>query len=184
MRTPNIIVPMTTLVVAALLIATGCVKQKLPAESKSSALEAAAKPPVLIEPNVGVDKVQKGMNKQQVEATLGKPQKINGKWWFYLPRGMIVAFGDNGVMFNIKCIPPFAGVTKEGIGIGSTRAELLAAYGNPSQEKQFQGPASGAVVPGSASSGSAGTFDDLWFASLRISFDLQNDRVTSFIVHL
>jgi hypothetical protein len=57
------------------------------------------------------------------------------------------------------------GVTKEGIGIGSTRAELVATYGNPSEEKHFPG------------------FDDLWFATLGINFDLQNDKVTSFILH-
>lgn len=106
------------------------------------------------------------MNKEQVEAAIGKPDKKNGKWWFFLHRGMIVAFGDNEVVFNIKCTSPFAGVTKEGIGIGSTRAELLAAYGSPSEEKHFQG------------------FDDLWFAPLGINFDVENDKVTSFIVHL
>jgi hypothetical protein len=171
---------MATLVVVALLIAAGCSKQKPPTESKPAAPEVDSKPPVLVHPNSGVDKVQKGMTKEQVETAMGKPEKINSKWWFYMDRGMVVAFGDNGVLFNIKCFGPFAGVTKEGIGIGSTRAELLAAYGNPSQEKQFQGSGSGAVIPGSAK----GTFDNLWFASLRISFDLQNDKVTSFIVHL
>jgi hypothetical protein len=171
-------------VVAALLAATGCSKQQPRTESKPAAPEVKAKPPAPIEPNAGVDTVQKGMNKQQVEATLGKPEKINSKWWFYLDRGMVVAFGDNGVLFNIKCFGPFAGVTKEGVGIGSTRAELLAAYGTPSEEKHFKGSGSGAVIPGSARSGSGRTFDNLWFASLRMSFDVENDKVTSFIVHL
>jgi hypothetical protein len=184
MRVLNTTVQMTTLVVAAILITTGCSKQKPPTESQPAAPEARAKSPVLIQPNAGVDEVQKGMNQEQVKAAIGKPEKINGKWWYYLHRGMIVAFGDNGVVFNIKCVSPFVGVTKEGIGIGSTRAELLAAYGNPSEEKHFQGSGSGAVVSGGAGSGGGGTFDNLWFASLRISFDLQNDEVTSFIVHL
>jgi hypothetical protein len=175
---------MSTLVVVAFLIAAGCSNQKPTTESNSPAPEANAKPPVLIEPNAGVDAVQKGMNKQQVEAALGKPEKINTKWWIYASRGMIVAFGDNEVLFNIKCVPPFAGVTKAGIGIGSTRAELIAAYGNPSQEKHFEGAASGAVYTAVPGSSSAGKFDNLWFASLGISFDLQNDKVTSFIVHL
>jgi hypothetical protein len=166
MKRWNITLQITTLVVAAILIATGCSKEKQPTQSKTVAPEAEAKPPILIEPNAGVDKVQKGMNQEQVEAALGKPEKVNGKWWFYSRRGMVVAFGDNGVMFNIKCLSPFAGVTKEGIGIGSTRAELLAAYGNPSEEKHFQG------------------FDDLWFAPLGINFDLEKEKVTSFIVHL
>jgi len=165
MKIQNITIQMMTLAVTALLIVTGCSKHK---------------PPVLIEPNAGVDKVQKGMNKDQVETAIGKPETINGKWWFYTHRGMIVAFGDNGVMFNIKCTSPFSGVTKEGIGIGSTRAELLAAYGNPSEEKHFQGAASGAAV---SSGAGGGAFDDLWFTSIGINFDLQNDKVTSFIVH-
>jgi hypothetical protein len=171
---------MSVVVAAALLIATGCSKQKPPTESEPTTPEVKVKPPVLIEPNAGVAKVQKGMTKEQVEATIGKPEKINSKWWFYLDRGMVVAFGDNGVLFNIKCFGPFAGVTKDGIGIGSTRAELLAAFGNPSEEKHLKGSGSGAVISGSA----RGTFDNLWFASLRISFDLRDDKVTSFIVHL
>lgn len=157
------------LAVTTLLLATGCSKHK---------------PAVLIEPNAGVDKVQKGMNKEQVEAAMGKPEKQDGMWWIYSHRGMIVAFGGNGVMFNIKCVSPFAGVTKEGIGIGSTRAELLAAYGNPSEEKHLQGAGSGLVVSAGGGSGAAETFDNLWFAPLGISFDLNNDKVTSFIVHL
>jgi hypothetical protein len=168
MKILNIAVRMITLVIAIILVTSGCSKHK---------------PQVLIEPNTGVDKVQKGMDKQQVEAAIGKPEQKKGMWWFYPHRGMIVAFGGNGVMFNIKCVSPFAGVTKEGIGIGSTRAELLATYGNPSEEKHGQGAGSGAVVPASAGSVSGGTFDDLWFASLGINFDLQNDKVTSFIVH-
>jgi hypothetical protein len=167
MKILNITVRITTLVVATILITTSCSKYKPPTESKPIAPEAKAKPPVLIEPNAGVDKVRKGMNKQQVEAELGKPDKINSKWWFYLHRGIIVAFGDNGVMFNIKCVSPFAGVTKEGIGIGSTRAELITAYGNPGQDQHFDHGD-----------------ENLWFAPLGTSFYLENDKITSFIVHL
>lgn len=177
-------VQMAALAVAALLMAAGCSKEKRPAESKAAAPEAKAQPPVLIKPGAGVDAVQKGMNKEQVEAALGKPEKINSKWWFYLNQGMVVAFGDNGVLFNIKCFGPFAGVTKEGIGIGSTRAELIAAFGNPSDEKQLQGKESGAVIPGSANAERGAIYDSLWFAAPRMSFNLQNGKVTSFIVHL
>src|SRR5437870_267656 len=95
MKILNITIQMTALIVAAILIATGCSKQKPSTESQTAAPEVNAKPPVLIEPNAGVNKVQKGMNKQQVEAALGKPEKIKSKWWYYLDRGMIVAFGDN-----------------------------------------------------------------------------------------
>jgi hypothetical protein len=70
-------------------------------------------------------------------------------------------------MFNIQCVKPFAGVTKEGLGIGSARAELIAAYGNPSQDQHFDHGD-----------------QNLWFASLGTSFYLEKDRVTSLIVHL
>jgi hypothetical protein len=69
--------------------------------------------------------------------------------------------------FNIKCVNPFAGVTQEGIGIGSTRAELIKAYGNPSQDQHFDHGD-----------------ENLWFAPLSTSFYLENDKITSFIVHL
>jgi hypothetical protein len=166
MKIPNITVQMTTLVVAAILITTGCSKHKPPTESQPAAPEVKAKPPVLIEPNAGVDKVQKGMNKQQVEAALGQPSSKNGMAWYYKSQGMFVSFGGNGVMFNIKCMSPFAGVTKEGIGIGSTRAELIAAYGNPGQDQHFDHGD-----------------ENLWFSPLGISFYLENDKVTSLIVH-
>jgi hypothetical protein len=158
---------LTVFATAACWLATGCSKPKTPAESQPGGSGVQAGAPVLIEPNAGVDKVLKGMNQEQVEAAIGKPDKINSRWWVYSHRGVIVAFGDNGVMFNIKCVSPFAGVTKEGIGIGSTKAGLIAAYGNPSQEKQL---AQGA--------------ENLWFASLGISFDLEKDKVVSLIVHL
>ena len=183
MTMKNMAVQITALAVVALLMAPGCSKQKRPAESKAAAPEVKAQPPVLIEPGTAVNVVQKGMNKEQVEAALGRPEKINSKWWFYLNQGMVVAFGDNGVLFNIKCFGPFAGVTKEGIGIGSTRAELIAAFGNPSEEKQVPREG-GAVIPGSARAERGATYDSLWFAAPRMSFYLQNDKVTSFIVHL
>jgi hypothetical protein len=177
-------VQITALAVVALLMAPGCSKEKPRTESKAAAPQVEAQPPVLIEPGAGVDAVQKGMNKEDVEAALGKPEDINSKWWFYLNRGMVVAFGDNGVVFNIKFFGPFSGVTKECICNGSTRAELIAAFGNPSQEKQLQGKESGAVIPGSARAVPGATYDNLWFAAPRVSFNLQNDKVTSFIVHL
>jgi outer membrane protein assembly factor BamE (lipoprotein component of BamABCDE complex) len=181
MKTPKIEVQIITLVVVALLTVTGCSTQKPPKVSPRPALPVPAQRPVLVFPNEGVGKVRQGMNQQQVEAAIGKPEKVNGKFWFYLHRGLFVAFDNDGVLFNVKCTRPFAGVTKEGIGIGSKRTELLAAYGNPSQEKIFPRAASGAAV---STSGSSGGFANFWYASLGISFDLQADKVTSFIVHL
>ena len=166
MKKLNFIIRMATFAVATILIATSCSKPNPPAEPKPPILEAESKPPILIDPNVGVGKVRKGMNEQQVEAALGQPEQKKNGTWFYLREGIYVMFNKNGVMFNVQCYKPFAGVTKEGIGIGSTRAELIKAYGTPNQDQHFdQGE------------------ENLWFAPLRTSFYLKNDKITSFIVH-
>ena len=61
MRIPKVTVRVGALVMASLLIATGCSKQESTTESMAAARESKAKPPVLVEPNGGVDGVQKGM---------------------------------------------------------------------------------------------------------------------------
>lgn len=71
-------ISMMILAVAAILTATGCSKHK------SS---------IMVEPDTGVGQVTKGMNNDQVEAAIGKPEKINGMWWYYRRRGMIIGFG-------------------------------------------------------------------------------------------
>ena len=163
----NVIIRTATLVLAMIFIVTSCSKQNTPAESKPNASQAKSEPPMLVEPNAGVGKVRKGMDKQQVEAELGQPKSKNGMAWYYSRQGILVSFGKNDVMFNIKCVKPFAGATKEGIGIGSTRADLIKAYGNPSETKQF-----------------ANAEENLWFAPIATSFYLEKGKITSFIVHL
>jgi hypothetical protein len=182
MPIPKHAVQMATLVVVALVIATGCSGQKPLTEIQEAVLEARSRPPILVAPNAGVDVLEKGMNRQQAEAAMGKPEKIdgtNGQFWYYPSRGLNVVFGNDGLLLIIRCVPPFAGVTKQGIGIGSTRAELLAAYGNPTTERHSQGSAGGG-----AASASAGPIDAWWFTSLRMNFVLQNDKVRSFGVYL
>ena len=81
--------------------------------------------------------------------------------------GLWVLFGKDGLLFNVQCSKPFAGTTREGIGIGSTRAELIKAFGNPSQARQLGQGA-----------------ENLWFATQKISCTLENDRITRLVVHL
>jgi hypothetical protein len=139
----------TILAVAIVLFATSCSKKKT------------------IEPDVGVGKVHKGMNEQQVEAELGRPNSKAGGIWKYQSKGLWVLFGNDGVMFNIHCIKPFAGVTKEGIGIGSTRDTVIKAFGTPNQIQQINSDS-----------------ENLWFASLKISCTLEHDKITEMVIHL
>lgn len=156
---------MTTLAAVIILLVASCSKQKPSAEPNIP--KAKSEPPVFVEPDVGVGKVRKGMNEQQVETELGSPDSKTGGIWRYQRQGLWVLFGNNGIMFNIHCFNPFAGVTKEGIGIGSTRAEIVRAFGIPNQTKQI-------------SQGS----ENLWFAQQKISCTLNDDKITEIVVHL
>ena len=86
---------------------------------------------MLIQPNLGVWEIHKGMNKRQVTALLGRPGSIDGSIWCYDSLGLGVLFrdGDEGTMVNIHCRELFRGATEEGIGIGSSREELIKAFG-------------------------------------------------------
>lgn len=158
---------MATFAAASILIVTSCSKPN--PSLKSKPLQVESQPPILVEPNARVDKVRRGMNEQEVEVALGQPEKKDRDTSFYLSQGIYASFnkeGKEGVVYNVKCVKPFAGVTKEGIGIGSTRAELIKAYGTPDQDQHFDHGD-----------------ENLWFAPLATSFYLENDKITSFIVH-
>ncbi len=51
--------------------------------------------------------------------------------------GNVMCFNHNGRGGSV--ITPFAGHTKEGIGIGSNRAEVVSAYGEPPTAKHGNG---------------------------------------------
>ena len=101
----------------------------------------------LIEPGVGIGDVRFGMTKEQVVEALGLPDKI---WDFpesgrvmlaYRPRGLEMTIQEDDGVVEFECSAecfnpgsrPFAGHTAKGIGIGSTRDTVLAAYGQPDQ---------------------------------------------------
>lgn len=162
------------LAVAATLAITGCSKKNSAVESKPETPEAKAVVPeaklpsaMLIDPLAGVGKVRKGMRKAEVETELGSPDSKKGGIWAYKELGLWVLFDKSGLMFNVHCRKSFTGHTKEGIGIGSTRAEVVKAFGDPSEAKP---------------EGKAG--ENLWFASSEISMTLNHDKITEIVVHL
>ena len=153
MKSPGLRIRIPVLRLMALLAVAGC--------AKSSTFSGAT-----VAPHSGVGAVRNGMSQDEVVAAMGQPEIKNHGAWIYSHQGIYASFDGKGVAYNIKCVSPFAGVTKEGIGIGATRAALLAAYGKPDQDQNFNGGE-----------------ENLWFASLGMSFYLENGRITSFILH-
>jgi hypothetical protein len=139
MNTQNIRLGMVALTALAMVVAAGCSKRG------SSAL-AASGTSVSIQPGAAVGKVRLGMTQQEVIAALGNPDRNSGSALQYLQYGIeVVLNGERGVK-SIICgdengpdspmVKAFTGHTEEGIGLGSTRAEVVKAYGEPTKTEQ------------------------------------------------
>ena len=99
--------------------------------------------PILAGEGVGPARIC--MTTDEVIATMGKPDKIlNDIAYQYFSGGLEVVTGEKGV-WQIGCmqgqqgISPFltfAGKTPEGIGIGSTEAEIVSALGEPEKRSE------------------------------------------------
>lgn len=109
-------------------------------DTNSNSKTSQSEGPVLIVPGVSVGKVRKGMTTNEVEAVLGKPDKWQGKMMVYDQQlGMSVGQGKAGVlvvfcgdsMLNYPGVEKFKGRTKEGIGMKSSRGEVIKAFGQP-----------------------------------------------------
>jgi hypothetical protein len=126
----------TPLIVAALLASlfVGCSKR--PASSAS----------FVIEPGVSIGPVHSGMTIQQMVAGLGEPNRTNDSVLEYLNLGFEVVPDKEGVVETVMCVKKagpfttaFGGHTKEGIGIGSSRADVINAYGEPTATGPIDG---------------------------------------------
>jgi hypothetical protein len=114
----------------ALLLIGGCSKKPHLASSAS----------IVIEPGVSFGSISNGWNMQQVINSLGEPDERNDRELKYFNLGFFVEMKNN-VVHTINCVAAaapgssykksFAGHTKEGIGIGSTREDIVKAYGEP-----------------------------------------------------
>jgi len=100
----------------------------------------------LIVPGESVGKVRKGMTTNEVETVLGKPDKWQGKMMVYDKwLGMTVAQSTKGVsvvfcgdsMLKYPGVKKFKGVTKEGIGMLSTRESVIKAFGPPTSTQPW-----------------------------------------------
>jgi hypothetical protein len=90
---------------------------------------------VAIEPGVAIGSVRSGMTIQQVIEKLGPPDQTNDSVLMYAQLGIQIAPGSRGQVYRVTIAHPFAGHSKEGIGIGSSRPEVIRAYGDPTVAK-------------------------------------------------
>jgi hypothetical protein len=103
-------------------------------------LPTRSEEPILIVPGQSVGKVRKGMTTNEVEAVLGKPERWQGKIMVYdKTLGMSVGLTRKGVMV-IFCgdsmlkypgVKRFKGRTKGGVGMESSRADVIKEFGKP-----------------------------------------------------
>ena len=125
------------LVIGVLLasLLSGCSKQQAHGVVSSS-------DSMLIEPGVSIGPVHSGMTTKQVIAKLGVPVKVRDGILMY--RNLSVFLAQDGLVghvfyFEPSTNRPFTEVitahTKEGIGIGSSRDEVISAYGEPTATK-------------------------------------------------
>jgi len=132
-------------------------------------------PPLLIEPNACVGQIRAGMTVQQVVQQLGEPQRRTSTALEYTRLGFAVLPGPGGIIQVVMCgdvigmngplVDAFTGRTKEGIGMKSTREEILRAYGEPAESKKFPGG-----------------LESMHYPNLGMTFTLEGGRVHHMIV--
>lgn len=134
-------ITISSAVVLALTVSclvSGCSEKKNPPATTTNVEKTEVIAPesipatILIEPGSGVGKVRKGMTVDQVIAEIGPPRSTNGNMLVYPREGFWVGMSkDTGDIFNMHLRKGFAGRTPEGLGIGSTREEIIQAHGHP-----------------------------------------------------
>ncbi len=133
-----------------------------------------------IEPLVGIGPLKFGMSKDEVMEHFGQPDRIfEGKVTKlnYVPsRGLVFVVDAELGMNEIGCwsegmlpsrITTFAGKTKEGIGIGATQEEIVAAYGQPNR----------------TSTGAKELVETLHYDKLQARFTLMEGRLMSMVLN-
>jgi hypothetical protein len=131
------------------LVCTGLVLAAVSCSEKTDSAASGPQAPLVVEPNLGVGKIRAGMTTQQVIAEMGQPQRRTGNALEYTRLGLAVLPDTNGVVKVVMCgdvtglggplVKAFTGRTPEGIGMNSTRDEVVKALGEPSSSERFRG---------------------------------------------
>ncbi|HXT10601.1 MAG TPA: hypothetical protein VN873_03490 [Candidatus Angelobacter sp.] len=118
--------------IAVALFASGCSKHpRAPLSSSAS---------IIIQPHASVGPLHPGMTVQQVIDEIGEPDKKTDATLDYSNLGFSMIFKD-GIVHSIVFVDPtgeegaikkaFAGRTKEGIALKSSREDVIKIYGQP-----------------------------------------------------
>ena len=133
---------------------------------------------LIIEPLVGIGPVRFGMSKSEIVKHFGEPDKVlaEGTKLHYVPsRGLSFTVDTELGLQEISCwsegmlpsgVTTFAGRTKEGIGIGATQEEIVAAYGQPDRR----------------STDSKEVIQNLHYDKLQAKFSLQEGKLISMVL--
>jgi len=129
----------------------------------------------VVEPLVGIDKLRFGMTVEQMKEILGEPVHARGVVHEYRDCGFAILTIKENTVTMIACgdrrradsplVKNCAVRTKKGIGMGSSREDVIEAYGQPSSTQQLPGPGEGGAVV-------------LRYDQLNSEFQLRNDTVT------
>jgi len=119
----------------------GCSKQE---DDQNADGSGAA---MVIEPNVRVGNIRSGMKMDEVVRELGEPQRRTGNALEYTRLGLAILPNRQGLAQAVMCgdvtgingpfVRKFRGRTKEGIGMNSTREEVIKAFGPPTDTEKF-----------------------------------------------
>ena len=152
-----------------ILIVAGCSEQTSTTTGTNSTF--------LIEPNLGVGPIRTGMTTAQVITALGEPQRRTSNSLEYTALGIAVMPGADGIVSVVMCgdvtgingpfAKSFTGHTKEGIGMFSTRDQVIKALGEPTADEHMRGG-----------------LESLQYASLGMTLTLEGGKVHHMIVRL
>lgn len=156
-----------------LCLGSGCSQES----SEAGAPIATTNAMMLIEPNIAVGPVRAGMTATQVITQLGEPGRRTSNSLEYPRLGLAVMPGPDDKVQVVMCgdvtgingpfSKAFTGHTKEGIGMYSTREEVIHAYGEPTADEKMRGG-----------------LESLQYEPLGMTFTLEAGKVHHIIVRL
>ena len=171
-----------TIVVFALL-AQGCSKKDEPidveetesnahpAQKVDTSISNQETPVASVQPGIGVGKVSFGMSFAELKNVLGEPDfDVRGAAYVYSDLGIQILIRDDKVI-SVICLQeypdhpefkPCEYKTAEGIGIGSSESDILAAYNEPSSRRTGR----------------------LTYEKLGLAFGIENDQVQMISIEL